>query len=76
MDHERLVMRRGAPTAHHRPPPTHEIWDDWAALTLTATGPSRASSTKRGAVGHADPDAGLTPGEQQFERPCRRRLDA
>ena len=44
-----------------------------AALTRTATGPSRASS----AVDQADPDRRAGFGEWQFlQRPCGRRLDA
>ena len=70
----------GAATPHHRPPrqtPQH-------LGRLGRTGPARrlarrglaAPKISGGAVDHADPDAGLAPGEQQFERPCRRRLDA
>jgi hypothetical protein len=60
----------GAATPHHRPPrqtPRH-LGRLGRPSTPEATGPSRLTAPKisGGAVGHADPDAGLAPGEQQF----------
>ena len=49
----------------------HETWDDWdGGLDPHGDWPEEGKAPKisGGAVGQADPDAGLTPGEQQFVR--------